>query len=134
VAMIVIVKCGTPLEAKEKKPGNRGKRDSQLILMNHLSRVMFDDRLTPLDFDLGSKIRAVSKTAAPFDLVLMVDADTRVDVASLSFMVQAMKNDPSIMGLCGETRIANKRVSWVTKIQVFEYYISHHLVIRYFHQ
>jgi len=43
------------------------------------------------------------------------------------------------MGLCGETRIANKRDSWVTMIQgtsisqpngltvVFEYYISHHL-------
>ncbi|CAG8792306.1 10571_t:CDS:1, partial [Cetraspora pellucida] len=31
------------------------------------------------------------------------------------------------MGLCGETKIANKRDSWVTAIQVFEYYISHHL-------
>jgi cellulose synthase/poly-beta-1,6-N-acetylglucosamine synthase-like glycosyltransferase len=38
-----------------------------------------------------------------------------------------MKNDPSILGLCGETRIANKRTNWVTAIQVFEYYISHHL-------
>ena len=32
-----------------------------------------------------------------------------------------------IMGVCGETRIANKRQSWVTAIQVFEYFISHHL-------
>lgn len=31
------------------------------------------------------------------------------------------------MGVCGETRIANKRQSWVTAIQVFEYFISHHL-------
>jgi len=31
------------------------------------------------------------------------------------------------MGLCGETRISNKSDSWVTKIQVFEYYISHHM-------
>lgn len=31
-----------------------------------------------------------------------------------------------IMGVCGETRIANKRQSWVTAIQVFEYFISHH--------
>lgn len=42
-------------------------------------------------------------------------------------MVQAMKNDDQIMGLCGETRIANKTSSWVSAIQVFEYYISHHL-------
>ena len=32
-----------------------------------------------------------------------------------------------IMGVCGETRIANKRQSWVTAIQVFEYFISHHM-------
>lgn len=31
------------------------------------------------------------------------------------------------MGVCGETRIANKRQSWVTAIQVYEYFISHHL-------
>jgi chitin synthase len=53
-------------------------------------------------------------------------------------MVNCMQNDPLTMGLCGETRIANKRDSWVTMIQgmsnllrrltiVFEYYISHHL-------
>ncbi|OAV90037.1 hypothetical protein PTTG_28452 [Puccinia triticina 1-1 BBBD Race 1] len=34
---------------------------------------------------------------------------------------------PVIIGVCGETRITNKRQSWVTAIQVFEYYISHHL-------
>ena len=31
------------------------------------------------------------------------------------------------MGVCGETRIGNKRQSWVTAIQVYEYFISHHL-------
>ena len=38
-----------------------------------------------------------------------------------------MHNDQMIMGVCGETRIANKRQSWVTAIQVFEYFISHHM-------
>ena len=38
-----------------------------------------------------------------------------------------MQHDPMIMGVCGETRIANKRQSWVTAIQVFEYFISHHM-------
>lgn len=31
---IIVVKCGAPDEAGDKKPGNRGKRDSQMILMN----------------------------------------------------------------------------------------------------
>ena len=59
-----------------------------------------------------------------------------------------MYKDPEIMGLCGETTIANKKASWVTMIQVspiqceverdlsgssidgqvFEYFISHHQV------
>ncbi|KAI8848467.1 chitin synthase-domain-containing protein [Chytridium lagenaria] len=93
------------------KAGNRGKRDSQLILMNFLSRIQM---ITGVNPDV-------------YTLVLMVDADTKVAPDSLKYMVQAMKNDPTIMGLCGETRIANKRTSWVTAIQVFEYYISHHL-------
>ena len=42
-------------------------------------------------------------------------------------MVATMSRDPQIMGLCGETKIANKSDSWVTAIQVFEYYISHHM-------
>jgi len=42
-------------------------------------------------------------------------------------MVAAIAKDPDVMGLCGETKIANKSRSWVSMIQVFEYYISHHL-------
>ncbi|CAB4481061.1 unnamed protein product [Rhizophagus irregularis] len=57
----------------------------------------------------------------------MVDADTKVYPDSLRILINCMCNDPLIMGLCGETKIANKRDSWVTSIQVFEYYISHHL-------
>ena len=128
VPVMVIVKCGTPEEAKAAKPGNRGKRDSQLLLMNFLSRVTFDDRMTPLDYDMFKKIKHIcGVTPDKFEIVLMVDADTKVLPTSLSYMVTAMINDPMIMGLCGETRIANKTTSWVTWIQVFEYYISHHL-------
>ncbi|ORX79681.1 hypothetical protein BCR32DRAFT_328022 [Anaeromyces robustus] len=128
VPIIIIAKCGTPAEKNMPKPGNRGKRDSQIILMNFLSRVLYNDRMTPLDYDLFTKIHHVTGvTPDKFELVLMVDADTKILPDSLSYMVNAMRNDPNIMGLCGETRIANKTTSWVTCIQVFEYYISHHL-------
>ena len=40
-----------------------------------------------------------------------MDADTKVMPKSLTYMVAAMVNDITIMGLCGETRIANKRES-----------------------
>jgi chitin synthase len=57
----------------------------------------------------------------------MVDADTVVDAEALRHLTAVLRRDSSVMGLCGETKISNKTASWVTAIQVFEYFISHHL-------
>ncbi|KAF2705356.1 glycosyltransferase family 2 protein [Pleomassaria siparia CBS 279.74] len=128
VPMMVVVKCGTPDEAKKSKAGNRGKRDSQIILMSFLQKVMFDERMTELEFEMFNGIWKITGISPDFyEIVLMVDADTNVFPDSLTHMVSAMVKDPEIMGLCGETKIANKRDSWVSMIQVFEYFISHHL-------
>ena len=71
---VILVKCGTEAEsASDKKPGNRGKRDSQLILMNFFSRVTYNDRMTPLDFDLFRKIHILmGVTPDFFEVCLMV--------------------------------------------------------------
>ncbi|CAG8641711.1 2684_t:CDS:2, partial [Acaulospora colombiana] len=128
VPMIIVNKVGTPQERKGSKAGNRGKRDSQLILMKWLSHICFDDRMSELEFELFEKIRILTGvTPDKYEMVLMVDADTLVKPDSVGHMVAAMERDPKVMGLCGETKIANKNASWVTRIQVFEYYISHHL-------
>ncbi|KAJ3163616.1 Chitin synthase, class 3 [Geranomyces michiganensis] len=128
VPTILIVKCGTPAEKNLPKPGNRGKRDSQLVLMSFLQKVTFDDPMTPLDYDLFQKMHyLMGVTPDVFEIVLMVDADTKVAPDSVARMVASMVTDPLVMGLCGETRIANKSETWVTRIQVFEYYLSHHL-------
>ncbi|KAF5102087.1 hypothetical protein D0Z00_000547 [Geotrichum galactomycetum] len=127
VPMIAVVKCGTPDEATAPKPGNRGKRDSQIILMSFLQRVMFDERMTELEYQIFDGIWQITGIAPDFyEIVLMVDADTRVYPDSVTHMVACMVKDPEVMGLCGETKIANKRQSWVSMIQVFEYFISHH--------
>ncbi|RHZ76652.1 hypothetical protein Glove_194g20 [Diversispora epigaea] len=128
VPTILVSKCGTPEEQKKPKAGNRGKRDSQLILMNFFKSVTYNDRMTALDYDLFKKVtHLMNYTPDYFEIVLMVDADTKVYPDSLRLLINCMCNDQLIMGLCGETKIANKRDSWVTGIQVFEYYISHHL-------
>ena len=128
VPMMIIVKCGTPDEATARKPGNRGKRDSQIILMSFLQKVMFDERMTELEFEMFNGLWRVTGISPDYyEIVLMVDADTKVFPDSLTHMVSAMVKDPEIMGLCGETKIANKSASWVSMIQVFEYFISHHL-------
>lgn len=127
VPVVTIIKCGTPAEVNESKPGNRGKRDSQIILMSFLQRVMFDERMTELEHEMFNGIWRVTGILPDFyETILMVDADTKVFPDSMTHMVAEMVKDPEIMGLCGETKIANKRESWVTAIQVFEYYISHH--------
>ncbi|KAF4171329.1 hypothetical protein CNMCM8694_002905 [Aspergillus lentulus] len=127
VPMMIIVKCGTPAEATQAKPGNRGKRDSQIILMSFLQKVMFDERMTELEYEMFNGLWNVTGIPPDFyEVVLMVDADTKVFPDSLTHMISAMVQDPDVMGLCGETKIANKTDSWVTMIQVFEYFISHH--------
>ncbi|KAG8690523.1 Chitin synthase, class 3 [Ceratobasidium sp. 395] len=39
VPVVLVAKCGNPLEAGEAKSGNRGKRDSQIVLMAFLQKV-----------------------------------------------------------------------------------------------
>jgi chitin synthase len=137
VPILFVSKCGTPDETGAK-PGNRGKRDSQIILMSFFKKVTFDEPMSPLEYDMFSKIvHLMNVTPDRFEIILMVDADTRVEPDSLSRMVAVMVEDPLVIGtpilfvncrgLCGETRIMNKSESWVTRIQVFEYYLSHHL-------
>ncbi|KAI1166885.1 glycosyltransferase family 2 protein [Nemania serpens] len=127
VPMMLIVKCGTPDESTKAKPGNRGKRDSQIILMSFLQKVMFDERMSELEFEMFNGLWKVTGISPDYyEAVLMVDADTKIFPDSLTHMLCALVRDPDIMGLCGETKIANKKQSWVTAIQVFEYFISHH--------
>ncbi|KAI8341085.1 chitin synthase [Chlamydoabsidia padenii] len=128
VPMVTIVKCGTPEEAATAaKPGNRGKRDSQIILMQFMQKVMFDERMTTMEYELFNSLWRVTGVAPDvYEICLMVDADTRVYFDSLSRLISCAVKDPEISGMCGETKIANKTDSWVAMIQVFEYYISHH--------
>jgi chitin synthase len=119
VPMITIVKCGTTQEQeKEAKPGNRGKRDSQVILMSFLQKVMFDERMTELEYEFFMNIWKISGVSPDkYEIVLMVDADTKVYPDALSRLISCMVNDTEVMGLCGETKIGNKTDSWVSMIQ-----------------
>lgn len=110
------------------KSENRGKRDSQMIMMSFFHHILYRTRLTQLDMDLYQKIKSLTGLAPnAFEAVLMVDADTTVRQGAVRIMARTMHSDSSIMGICGETLISNKFGSWVTAIQVFEYYVSHHL-------
>ncbi|KAI8977542.1 chitin synthase-domain-containing protein [Mycotypha africana] len=126
VPYIVVAKVGKASE--RAKPGNRGKRDSQMILMNFLNRVHFDSEMTPLELEMYHQIKNVIGVNPSFyEYILMVDSDTEVMPHSLSYLISSMLHDARIMGICGETTLANEQQSWTTMIQVYEYYISHYL-------
>ncbi|CAO3653112.1 unnamed protein product [Cunninghamella blakesleeana] len=126
VPYIIVVKVGTADE--RQKSGNRGKRDSQMILMRFLNKIHYDLPMTPLELEMHHQIKNVIGVLPSFyELVLMVDADTEVASDSLNHMVSSFVDDPKLVGLCGETVLSNEKDSWTTMIQVYEYYISHHL-------
>ncbi|KAJ3040965.1 hypothetical protein HK097_002414, partial [Rhizophlyctis rosea] len=126
VPFILVVKVGK--ENEKTKPGNRGKRDSQMILMKFLNKVHFHSAMTPLDLEMYHHIKnIIGVDPYLYEYILMVDADTEVVEDSLNRLVSSAIHDGKIMGICGETKIANEKQSWVTMIQVFEYYISHHM-------
>lgn len=123
---VVIVKCGR--ENESMRPGNRGKRDSQLVMMNFLNKVYYNRPLVPLEYEIQRQMsQNLNLDARNYEYCLMVDADTEVVEDSLKRLVAVMLHDSLIMGVCGETTIENEKDSWVTAIQVYEYYISHHL-------
>ncbi|RKP11372.1 chitin synthase-domain-containing protein, partial [Piptocephalis cylindrospora] len=126
VPYIVVVKMGNPTEAS--RPGNRGKRDSQILLLSFLNRIHHATPMSPLELEICHQLRnVIGVDPAFYEYILMVDADTRVMPDSLNRMVSCMLRDSRIIGLCGETQLQNEELSWATMIQVYEYYISHHL-------
>ncbi|KAI8824195.1 chitin synthase-domain-containing protein [Fimicolochytrium jonesii] len=126
VPYIVVVKVGKPTE--RQRPGNRGKRDSQLLLMRFLSRVHFNQAMNPLELELYHQMKNVIGVDPSFyEYIFMVDADTEVYKDSLNRLVSNMARDSKIAGICGETQISNERDSWVSMIQVYEYFISHNM-------
>ncbi|KAI7871839.1 chitin synthase-domain-containing protein [Spinellus fusiger] len=127
VPYIVVVKVGKATE--RTKPGNRGKRDSQIICMNFLNKVHFDSEMTPLELEIYYHIKhIIGVDPSLYEYILMVDSDTEVYSDALNRMIACMLHDSRIIGLCGETELGNEDRSWTTMIQVYEYYISHHLV------
>lgn len=72
---MVIVKVGKPSE--RQRPGNRGKRDSQILLLHYLNRVHFDAPMYPLELEIYHQMRnVIGIDPAFYEYIFMVDADT----------------------------------------------------------
>ncbi|SRR5260221_10713929 len=76
---MVVVKVGKPTE--RSKPGNRGKRDSQILLMHYLNRVHFDNPMSPLELEIYHQMRnVIGIDPAFYEYIFTVDADTVISL------------------------------------------------------
>ncbi|KAG6837153.1 hypothetical protein H0H93_013743 [Arthromyces matolae] len=126
VPYLVIVKVGKPTE--RSRPGNRGKRDSQMLVMHFLNKVHFNTPMNPLELEMYHQIKNVIGVNPTFyEYLFTIDADTTVDPFSVNRLISAMIHDKKLLGVCGETQLANAKQSLITMMQVYEYFISHHM-------
>ncbi|KAJ6160841.1 Chitin synthase 8 [Penicillium chermesinum] len=127
VPFMVVSKVGKPSEVS--RPGNRGKRDSQMLLMRFLNRIHYNDPMSPLELEMYHQIRNIIGVNPGFyEFILQVDADTVVAHDAATRFVSSFLSDTRLIGVCGETALSNAKTSMVTMIQVYEYYISHNLI------
>ena len=126
VPFLVLVKIGKPSEVS--RPGNRGKRDSQMVIMRFLHRVHYNMPMSPLELEMHHQIRNIIGVNPTFyEFMLQIDADTVVAPDSATRMISAFLHDTRLIGVCGETSLTNAKSSFITMMQVYEYYISHNL-------
>lgn len=126
VPFMVVVKVGKPSEVS--RPGNRGKRDSQMVIMRFLNRVHYNLAMSPLELEMYHQIRNIIGVNPTFyEFTLQIDADTVVAPDSASRMISAFIDDTRLIAVCGETALTNAKSSFITMIQVYEYWISHNL-------
>jgi chitin synthase len=123
---IFIAKVGCSHDPNDS--GNRGKRDSQLILLKFFSRINYKYPLNPLELEIYRGFYEILEiNPLQIEFILMVDADTELFCDALNRLLACCIHDSKVIGICGETRIRNEKTSWVTMIQIYEYFISHHM-------
>ena len=96
--------------------------------MRFLNRVHYNLPMTPLELEMHHHLRNIIGVNPTFyEFLFQIDADTIVAPDSATRMVSSFLHDTRIIGVCGETALTNAKSSFITMIQVYEYYISHNL-------
>ena len=71
---MVLVKASKP--TKCSKPGNRGKQDLQILLLQYLNQVHFDSPMNLLELEIYHQMcNVIGIDPAFYEYILMVDAD-----------------------------------------------------------
>lgn len=126
----VILKVGNEGEQNSAKPGNRGKKDSALMVyrtINHMyggvEPAYVENLYTEIQFGLDNKFESLYE----YKHMLIVDCDTTVEPDGLQMLVNYME-DRGLAAVCGQTVVRNHSKCFITRVQSFEYFISHLLL------
>lgn len=126
VPYVVVVKVGREDEKDSGRPGNRGKRDSQLLAYNFFHYVNYRKLWSPFFENLEFKMRTcLNMDARDAMYMLAIDCDTAVDKTGISYLVDQLQKRPKLLGVCGYTGVSNHMSSFVASSQVFEYWLTH---------
>lgn len=126
VPYVVVIKTGRDDEQMNAKPGNRGKRDSQLLAYNFFHYVNYRRFWNPFFENLEFRMRtSLNIDARDAMYMLAIDCDTAVDKTGISYLIHQLEKTPKLLGVCGYTGVSNGMDSFVANSQVFEYWLTH---------
>ncbi|KAL0077123.1 chitin synthase-domain-containing protein [Phycomyces blakesleeanus] len=141
VPYMVVVKHGHPREHSSSSPGNisgggnsggrvpgnRGKRDSMIIVFGFLERCMniTNNRMTPLEYELFNQCyNVLGIDPRLFKYLLVTDADTQVHADVVQRLVLRLERDPKMIAISGHIRPANPEQNLTTMLQIFPLYLT----------
>lgn len=131
VPYVVIVKVGQPYEMNVFEgiapPGNRGKRDSLMIVFGFLERCMnlANNQIAPLDYEVFNQCyNVLGVDPRNFKYILVTDADIQVQDDVVQKLISRLEEDHKMLAVSGHVRPANPEDNLTTMLQIFPVYMS----------
>ncbi|KAI7874956.1 hypothetical protein K492DRAFT_211243 [Lichtheimia hyalospora FSU 10163] len=132
VPYLVVVKTGNMRE--HDHAGNRGKRDTMVLVMSFLERCMnlANNRMAPLEYELFNQCYSVlGIDPRAFKYMLVIDADMQVQSDLVQKLVSRLENDRRMLAISGHVRPANPEQNIITMLQIFPLYLTSYSGLAY---
>ncbi|KAJ8656103.1 hypothetical protein O0I10_008116 [Lichtheimia ornata] len=132
VPYLVIVKTGNTRE--HDHAGNRGKRDTMVLVMSFLERCMnlANNRMAPLEYELFNQCYSVlGIDPRAFKYMLVIDADMQVQSDLVQKLVSRLEKDRRMLAISGHVRPANPEQNIITMLQIFPLYLTSYSGLAY---
>lgn len=132
VPYLVVVKTGNTRE--HDHAGNRGKRDSMVLVMSFLERCMnlANNRMAPLEYELFNQCYSVlGIDPRAFKYMLVIDADMQVQSDLVQKLVSRLEKDRRMLAISGHVRPANPEQNIITMLQIFPLYLTSYSGLAY---